>query len=74
MKKPNNVWSGLKHSGRTLTLRFVMLTVRSLFRSTEWCSASHVLHARTDRDVHVSDLVRDSMSKNPMNGVETIVR
>ena len=29
--KPNNVWSGLKH-----TLRFVMLSVRSLFRSTKW--------------------------------------
>ena len=25
--------------GRILTLRFVMLAVRSLFRSTEWCSA-----------------------------------
>ena len=25
--------------GRTLTLRFVMLTVRSLSRPTEWCSA-----------------------------------
>ena len=37
--KPNNVWSGLKHSGRALTLRFVVLTVRSLSRSTESCSA-----------------------------------
>ena len=25
--------------GRALTLRFVMLAVGSLFRSTEWCSA-----------------------------------
>ena len=37
--KPNNVWSGLKHSGRALTLRFVVLTVRSLSRFTERCSA-----------------------------------
>ena len=28
--KPNNVWSGLKHSRRALTLKFVMLSVRSL--------------------------------------------
>ena len=37
------------HPGRALTLRFVMLAVRSLRLS------GHVLHARTDRDVHVSD-------------------
>ena len=37
-----------------------MLAVRFLFRSTEWCKCTidftgHVLHARTDRDVYVSD-------------------
>ena len=43
--------------GRTLTLRFVMLLVRSLSRSTELCSARQTVvvpccpHA--DRDVHV---------------------
>ena len=36
-----------------------MLVVGSLFRSSEWCSARHVLHARTDRDVYVSDLVAE---------------
>ena len=25
-------------------------------RSTKWCIARHVLHARTDRNVYVSDL------------------
>ena len=28
--EPNNVWSGVKHSRRALTLKFVMLSVRSL--------------------------------------------
>ena len=36
-----------------------MLAVGFLFRSSEWYSARHVLSARTDRDVHVSDLVAD---------------
>ena len=36
-----------------------MLLVRSLSRSSEWCSERHVLHARTDRDAYVSDLVAD---------------
>ena len=29
--KPNNVWSDLKHSRRALSLKFLMLTVRSTF-------------------------------------------
>ena len=45
------------HSRRALTLRFMMLVVRS-FNGVVQCTidcTGHVLHARTDRDVHVSD-------------------
>ena len=44
-------------SGRALTLRFVMLVVRS-FNGVVQCTidfSGHVLHARIDRDVYVSD-------------------
>ena len=45
------------HSGRALTLRIVMLVVRS-FNGVVQCTISytgHVSYARADRDVYVSD-------------------
>ena len=54
--KSNNVWSGLKHSRRSLCTERLperVISVRCL---------SHVLHARIDRNVYVSDLVTDSFS------------